>query len=500
MAEQQPAGTDRDTKAPFAQVAGAEDEILRREYVTSTIGSGMVDLFRGLPNYVDDIERDFGNAIYAAMHNVPGFFAASLNLKAMILGDGIPILPSHEPPQDGGKVPEGYEGKFKKSVEVRDFCMWQLDAMETPLEVIADEMLDAMHLGNKAAEKIWAIDNMKNELVLNALKPKSRNRVAYVVDAFNNIVGILSILPGRGMELPSVVLSDSPQASMLGSNIIPREKFMILSHRKRNGDPRGNSMYRVGFNAYQVMLRFWPDYVKQGGQFGSPSLWGTTPESEQNKNLRDSLSGNTVLSGNVARQKTAQEKLADALELIRSGSCGAFPYGTEVNLIEMKGDGKFFPNGFEFLNREVFLACLGSHRMIMESQYGSRADSGTAQDAVGAVAQGGKVWLGSAIRTEILYWMVAYNLGEAVAREFTPRTALSKTAREDIPSTVKAFGAAGWRPTVNQWPAISQIIGLPPPDISSGYLESLHTGTEQDNSEDNKRPTTKEKASGKEKD
>jgi hypothetical protein len=104
-------------------------------------------------------------------------------------------------------------------------------------------------------------------LQLRALKVKPIRSVAFVTDAYLNVLGLVGAKPGQ--TVPAV-------SDLAPAEIIPREKFCILSWRPKDGDPRGTSVLRPAYDPWWRKRQTIPEYLKYLAQFAGPSLWATS--------------------------------------------------------------------------------------------------------------------------------------------------------------------------------------------------------------------------------
>jgi hypothetical protein len=147
---------------------------------------------------------------------------------------------------------------------------------QRPFLDVLYEMLDALAFGNKIAEQIYDLDrddDGKPRLFIKALKIKPRVSTAFVVDAYQNVLGVLALLPGRGYPVVTGSVIGDPSKI---PNLLPREKFAIFPWNAHDGDPRGTSLLRAVYNPWWLKIQVWGEYAKYLAQFAGPSLIGYT--------------------------------------------------------------------------------------------------------------------------------------------------------------------------------------------------------------------------------
>lgn len=206
---------------PSREMVSAEPRLFVSQYVKS------------LPNYIDDVTRDFGSDLYERMLNDSQVFSVVNLLKIAIMADGGHVVPSVEDKED----PEYETAKFWA-----DFCEYNITHLERPFESFLYEMLDHLALGYKVAEQTWEKTGYKEHdeyWTLKTLKVKPRGTTAFVVDAWYNMIGVLGLLPGMGAPvLVGHIVADPSRLP----NILPVQKFVIFTHSPRDNDPRGRAL------------------------------------------------------------------------------------------------------------------------------------------------------------------------------------------------------------------------------------------------------------------
>jgi hypothetical protein len=395
------------------------------EYVAGGSYNWTASYLRALPFYVDDVTRDFGDDLYERML-LDGKVAGCVHtLKMGVLAHGVALV---------GAARKG-DPAFARSNEIRDFCQRNLDTLIDPLEGILYDMLDCAAFGNRVAEQIYALEG--GRLVLKTLKPKPRRSVAFVVDVYTNVVGMLGLVPGQGAPILVDGMIGSPDEI---PNLLPRAKFAIATFRRKDGDPRGQSILRPAYNAWNIKSQLWGQYLKYLTQFASPSVVGVTPEQAEESPQLDA-NGNVVLDQNGNPVLVSPEQLLlTALLQFQNGTAAAFPHGTSVQPLQMQGDGSSFLRAFELLNREIEQAVTGQVLATSEGQHQSRAASAVHQDILGLLIAHGKATIAEMLRTDVLRPLIRYNFGPD-DEPLTPTVSLAETESHDFADNATAVSA-----------------------------------------------------------
>jgi hypothetical protein len=144
------------------------------------------NVLRTLPHAIDDLTAEFADDIYERMQRDAEVAAIVRLLKSAILSEGVSLA---------SPVADEAETDFARAQEVLDFCTDVLANLLTPMEDALRNMLDALTVGSKVAEQVYALDGAQLRLV--ALKVKPRRSTAFLVDPFNNVIGLLGQRPGH---------------------------------------------------------------------------------------------------------------------------------------------------------------------------------------------------------------------------------------------------------------------------------------------------------------
>jgi hypothetical protein len=438
-----------------------------------TIGRGKA---RALPHPIDDLSMDYGNDIYEEMLLDPQVAANIVVLKASILEDGLNLAPAIEDQDDD---------RYEDAVKIRDVARRMLARMTTPLDDVLWTMLDAMWAGNKVAELVFELQQVdvapdeaveKKELLqLKAIKPKPRSSVVFVVDAFMNLLGFLGAVPGTltPPAIGAVLEPESPQ-------ILPRDKFAVLSWHPVDGDPRGTSVLRPAYKPWWRKQQLEPEYLRYLTQFASPSVWASPPPDEAGvmDEPTDSLGNPVDANGNPVDpsdvDELADEELSKYDELLalllalKNSSAMVVPPGTEVHFVELQGDGLPFMRAFDQCDGQITKAMLTQSLATEEGAHQSRAAASVHQDVLDTLIRQGKRSLLRMISEDILRPWVARNFGDEAGESLVPIPTLGTTESQDLPTLMTAVAALMranyFHPS--QLPHVDELLSLPVRDLT----------------------------------
>jgi hypothetical protein len=444
------------------------------------VGAGPAALGRGkaraLPHPIDDLSIDYGTDIYEEMLLDPQVAANVAILKASILEDGVNLAPAIEDQDDD---------RYELAVQIRDVARRMFARMTTPLDDVLWNMLDATWAGNKVAEQVFELQRVevgsadspeKKELLqLKALKPKPRQAVVFVVDAFMNVLGFLGAVPGTltPPAIGAVLEPNSPQ-------ILPRDKFAVLSWHPVDGDPRGTSVLRPAYKPWWRKQQLEPEYLRYLTQFASPSVWATPPPDEEgvSDEPTDSIgnpvdaNGNPVDSDDVDglpdEELSKYDELLALLLALKNSSAMVVPPGTEVHFVELQGDGLPFIRSFDQCDAQITKAILTQSLATEEGQHQSRAASQVHQDVLDTLVRQGKRALVRMLSEDILRPWVARNFGDDAGESLVPIPTLGTTESQDQPTLMTAVAglmrANYFHPS--QLPHVDELLGLPVRDLT----------------------------------
>lgn len=408
---------------------------LTREYVTGGPLVWYGDRQRALPPYIDDLTWDLGDDLYERMDHDPMVNAAGNVLITGVLEESVGLLPAvDQQDQDG----------YDESKELVDFCNPILANLTIPLDDVCRDLLSAMKFGNRVAENVWAYDSTytgKTQIILSALKVKPRSATAFVVDPYMNVLGLLGQVEGQQVTLP-------------------RERFAVLSFRPKDSDPRGSTIYRPAYNAWDLKQRTWPEYLRYLVQFASPSLFATTAENAGNEEITDS---NGIPTG---QYMTAVEALLSRMLAFQNGSAMAAPYGTLLKELWSQGNGEAFLKSFQLYNREIAMGIVSQTRALLESEFGSKADSQTANDVLTMLIRQLKRSICLMLKRDVLRLLVRYNFGPKLEL-LTPYVTLGETVQRDWAGDLLAAAKAGYGFHPSQLAALDERFNVPVRDINA---------------------------------
>lgn len=442
---------------PMQRIPSQIVEIMSRadqEYVSGGQWPLLAQWIRSLPDYVDDLEASLGDDIYNKMDTDPIVNTSGRTLKLGMFNQGYQVRPKISKQEDPN-------GEFEIANELSEFLKRNFEGLRTPLVTTLWNMADSIKFGNKVAEKVYRYQDDgpdQGRLVLDRIKVKPRRTTAFVVDAFNNVVGLLALIPGIGLPvLQTLILDPSKQP-----NLLPRSKFCVLTNQETDENPAGISAYRTAYNGWFCKVSLWPEYVKYLTQFASGSIIGKTPEKVALVPALD-LQGNTI--PNTLGQPTmitAAHAMLAALLQVRNGSVGIIPAGAEAEMLKSSGEGEAFMSAVDLFDAQVEKGILGQRLATTEAKFGTRAQAGVHKDIFDMMVDYYKWTIEQMVMKDIVQQLVLLNFG-AKYLHISPIFTLGDTAAEDRAALWAGLSQLSTSKYISedQKPALDAMAGLP---------------------------------------
>jgi hypothetical protein len=419
------------------------------EYVAGGLFEASLAYARSLPQYIDDLTARHGIDLYEQMQR-DAQVAGDINfLKLSVLANGLSLTPAIEDPAPGWR-------QAKKALE---FCQINIDELDTPMVPWLHQIMDALATGNIVSEMVYRRD--RERLMLYRLKPKPRNVYAFVVDNRQNMVGLLGALAGRAR---TVIVNASILDPQLVPNLIPRHKFAIYAFNPVNSNPRGSSLLYPAYDPWWRKQQHLISRMRYLARFGSPSIIGTTGESQNETPVYDA-NGQVVIDHSTGRPlfQSPADSLARAIQGFQNGSVLVAPAGSTIEKIEASGTGEAFRDAIDYEDGQISKSILSQTLTTNEGKHESRAAAKTAKSGTDLIVDYVEQTLSTMIRREVLAPLLEANFGSEFARRFTPKVTLSKVEEVDfapMATGVASLVTAGYI-AASQQNGIDAKLGLP---------------------------------------
>jgi hypothetical protein len=389
--------------------------LLQRRYVIARTDAVSLKL-RALSQSVDEVTGMFGLRVYRDMLADPDVSAAYWNLVYSILAEELQV---------NSCIKKETDPDYGTARMVAEFCKANLDGLATPFRDTLEQMLEAIAFAHKIGEVTYKLDTYEGEqrLMLDGITVLPHTATAFVVDEFMRVIGLVARRTTTGYASISTIVNER--------DIIPRDKFFILTMRAKDGDPRGTSLLRPAWNGYNFKKQVWPEYLLWLINCAVPSLFGFTAPDERDTVKKDETGAVQYDSQNNPIYLTPEEAMAERLAQVRNAYVGAFPHGSDVKWIDSKGTGEPFEKAIGVGGEEITKAILLQTLATREGKHQTRASTATQMSLVDILVWAIKGILCQQIKQDIFRPLLRYNFGEMVARRFMPHTSLGDYERRN---------------------------------------------------------------------
>lgn len=432
-------------KLPNAPAKLPADVDITKEYVVGT-GAFSSRITQILSNFTDDLQWIVGVDVYERMARDP---TVSKNLqfqKLSVQSEGVQLHPVISKPKTGEADPQKLQ-EYQLSQDIKDFHERSLNGLHRPISQIIGEMLVALKRPNSVSEITYkeptsiGVDAYK--LLLKSIKVKPHNTTAFVIDEYRNVLGLTAWLHGGSGVLPA--------AKMVGGQqLVPLEKFAVLAFETEDEDPRGINPLRPAYNFWQAKCLVPGLHLKWLEKSGIPSTIGFTAD----KANYEQTSDNSV--------KSPQEAMAESLALLESGSSAAFPYGAQVEKIEVASRGEQFKSAIETFDQQIDYALGGQSGATKDSATGSYSSKRVMKDVLDILIWSRKQCVAQVLQG-VLNKGTEYNWGIEFVH-LTPKVIIGDNEGRDWAVDAEALAKLAAILTKSQRLALLSELGVPPPE------------------------------------
>lgn len=433
----------------------------KKEYLASGPGRFMPAMPQVINRTIDDLTKWYGFKHIMAALTDPAVQSSYRSLKYGIFDGDVNLTPavkvaaskareSKGPAEVGVKPTNKPTPDEQAALDMVAFGEWLLgrkDCLHASWLQLADAMAYGCKLGEVVAE-VAEGGGYAGKLALDAIKVKPYWAWQFVVDRFWAVKGILAYDASKG-----------------GFVVLPPDHCLWHSWMPEDGDPRGKSILRPAYVAWNFKVQGMPEAYEFMKRWGQPGVDYEMAEGDDTPRIPTDENGVPL----VGRDPIAAEAWhLEQLRSYRGGAAFVHPFGSKLNINEPSGDGEAFTKLFDWCDRQIVLGIEGATRGRLEAQNGSKADSETSQDESGLVKSEAKKSMAAVIR-RLLRRFIAWNYGPDMAERFTPLVTLGKAEQQDKASL---WGAAASLTTSgylgeSQKPELDAELGLPARDAEA---------------------------------
>ena len=422
---------------------------LTQEYTNAGGYIAYVNYAHALPRAIDDLTDDLGDDLYDRMLLDPQVSSMIVDLKAAVLEDGMIFQPA---------VSKEEDPQYKPAQKMADWVTAVFKQIKPSLPVVLWDMCSAFAKGNRVAELVWKVGpdpvTKRPALLLSAIKPKPRESTSFVVDSYNNLLGLLALEVGRAWPVQTnLYVTDIATIP----NMLPREKFAVLTFRPENNDPSGTTPLRQAYDPWWLARQSRAEYLAFVARSAAPSVVGVTPEDAEP--ATEDAAGNPLEPSLIV---TPEQSMVQQLATLRNGTALAFPFGSDVKPLNVVGDGMVFERFEDRQDRRIAKAITGQTLSTEEGKHQTRASSGTHQDIFDTLVRQIRHDVEEMVKEQIIRLLVLFNFGEE-ALSLCPVPMLGRTEQHDFSSMaggVASLQSSGYLGD-SQKPGIDEMLGLP---------------------------------------
>ena len=457
---------------PPIEAIEATNEQLRRTYVSSTPFVWLGQFLRALPWPIDELAEALGDDIYQRMLLDPHVAALVNTWKTAIIEDGLHFAPA---------IDDRTDPDYDLAISIRDEAEAVfLTEMQSDLDMVMMNMLDAGPMGNKIAEATWSYQKPYQMGGPKLMQPtditvKPRQATAIVVDGYMHVVGVL----GQWLNQASPVITGwviDPKNPPF--TLLPADKFWIAQYRTNDADPRGTSLLRPAYDPWWRKRQVIPSYLQYLSVYAIPLVYGVTPEKAMPTIPTDAQGNPLPPAPGFSGPITPEMVMLEALKSMRNGSVMAFPYGSEVHTIAVQSAAaQPFLSAIAQADDQITECVLLQKLATQEGSTGTRAMASVHQDTLDTLIRQNKRWFVRTFIRDLLRPWVLKNWGED-ARHLMPKASLGVAEQHDL-ATMWTAGASLYTsgyPHPSQYGAMDEAMGLPPRDLTEDASDFEVTG------------------------
>lgn len=406
-----------------------------------------------LPRSIDDNTAYLRIDLYEQML-LDAQVKASVNLLINgILGGGMEVLPTEESSSAKDVA------KF-----VKDALLDELEQTSLLTEVLPDT-LSAMAVGNKISEIVWNTPGESNLRIgglkawtIKKVKVKCRDEVAFYVDAFRNVIGIVGKVNPNEPPPPNTY---APYGFTGGfERVFPLEfyadQFAWLTWKPKDGDPRGTSDLRAAYISWWFKQQTTPEFLKFLATSAIPSIVLTLPPNAERRN-KVKADGTT----DTAAPTSATDEAIAAIKQFQNSLALVIANGSKIDAIQgASNEGRPFAIANGIWNSEIVKAITGQVAATDGDQTGRSPIVG--QEIVNIAIKTGCDILGNYVRRFLAKPLVRKNYSRLVK---VPHIFFPGMNKDDFLTTASGMSKlllTGQFPP-ETWPAMYVACGLDAP-------------------------------------
>jgi hypothetical protein len=384
--------------------------------------------------------------------------------------DNVPAAGAVGSPDAAKPTPKPANPKVQRAKEIADFCKYNYNRVPKLAAVIFSMCFEGMAHGNKAAEQvleIGATGDYAGKWLLQDLKPKPRESIAFVVDAYMNELGLIGAKPGQMAVTLNTFVPDS-------NDIIPREKFAVFTYRPKDKDPRGDTALQAALNGWDMKRRTFPEYLLFLMVSAIPGIIATLDPAAGEITVYedDGLTPRKDADGNVITVE-AHQFLLSMLGKMRNHQVGVAPAGTQFTMLQSNNKGEAFTQGLTTFSKEITMGMLFQHLATRDSEHQTKSSTGEQANVLDYIVWWLRDTLADMVRYDIFKPLVRYNFGDEDANELLPVCSYGDTDARSWAVDATAAGSLFPYATESQIDFLFTQLGIPLPTEAERAFKNM---------------------------
>ena len=434
----------------MASVAAVEKELSNQDSVAEYVGGGLA-YFGGQywSSYADSFQPHLTTREIERARRDDEVSSSVEFLIDSVFADGLQVTASvHTDDPD-----------IEKAQEIADFCAKAVEAAaKSFLLTLRNQFRAAFYHGLKVGEIILRYadaDRFDNKLVLDRVNLKPLEATAFYTDQFDNGIGLIAAQDDR-QKLTA--------KNVTAREIIPREKFQILSFEHDDNSPLGLTQIKASFESLCDKYLTRVQYKDWRRKNAATQKFFTTAEKASDVPEINPQTGEfiTYPSGRP-KMKTAQRALMEAAGEMENQSVLVAPHGATCQQLEVFGSGEQFERSFKLNNSGIRKSILGDALATGAADKDARAARQSSMNVVDLRVKSFRTIVCICVKRDLLTLLTRANFEEKYWH-LVPDCSLGDTERRDWATDLSAATSAGYTFAKKQLPELDKQFSLDPRD------------------------------------
>lgn len=363
---------------------------------------------------------------------------------------------------DGGQVTASVHAddpEIEKATEIADFCEKAIEAASKDfLFTVRQQFRAAFYHGIKVGEIVlrYADDGkFENKLILDRVNLKPLDATAFVTDQFENVLGLVAAQDARKK-------SPTNPKDLGEGEVIPREKFQILSFEHDDNSPLGITQIKAAYESF-CDKRITRQQYKQWREKNAATQKFLTTEPEAKPRVAADESGQPILVDGKPLVINPQQELLQAAADMENHSILVAAHGATCTQMEVFGSGEQFERSFKLNNNGIRKSILGDALATGAADKDARAARQASMNVVDLRVKSFRTIICLCVKRDLLTLLTHTNYEEKFWH-LVPDYSLGDTERRDWATDLSAATTAGYKFAKKHLPELDKQFSLDPRD------------------------------------